>query len=473
MNSIRGSPWVVELISQSGISMLEGSGAWGFLGKELRALNPADVDSMGTSAKFPFSLLHPDDCLRAKESIDKLIAGTTKHYNDELRFIAHDGRVVWLFLSLQALNDESEGGHCFLIIRETNVTDLISAREEIKERLLEIESLKSLLSAINKSLDFNDTINTIIDHLHHMIPFDKASVQLLEGGTLRVIGGYGYREEQLANLRFPLGPDTTPSSRAIYTRRPIVCNDVEKDFKGFVRVDDSIYVRSWMGIPLVFEDKAIGLFALDSEIKDFYTHQHVRLASSVAEHLALAIINAHKHTLIKEEARTDTLTGIGNRYGLETIGQDIFSRAVAGDNPLGVLMIDIDHFKTFNDRFGHVYGDKVLSLIASEIQRSLRGDDYPVRYGGEEFVVLLPHTATRDALVVAERLRENIAALSMDDGNAFPTVSIGVFSGVPSLTELLHEFIRRADLALYEAKESGRNRCRVWTPSPEYFTSKS
>ncbi len=148
----------------------------------------------------------------------------------------------------------------------------------------------------------------------------------------------------------------------------------------------------------------------------------------------------------------------------------MFSKAASGDKPLGLLMLDIDHFKIFNDNYGHGYGDQVLRRIASEILRSLRGDDYPVRYGGEEFLILLPDTSTREALVVAERLREGIAHLTMGGGREFPTVSIGIFSGVPSYTELLHEFIRRADLALYEAKGAGRNRCRVWTPSPEYYS---
>jgi len=470
MNAIRESPWALALISLSGISLLETSGSWGFLGKELRTVCPEEQEFSNPDAKFPFSRIHPDDAARTKEAIEKLIAGTKTSYSDQLRFILPNGSILWLALSFQILKGDSDSGYSFLIIRETNVTDLVDARDEIKERLLEIESLKSLLTAINKSLDFNDTISTIIDHLHHMIPFDKASVQLLDGSCLRVISGYGYAEEQLKGLCFPIDVLTSPSSRAVYSRRPIVCNDVEKDFEGFIKVDSDIEIRSWLGIPLVFEDKPIGLLALDSVKKGFYTHQHVRIASSVAEHLALAIVNARKHTLIKAEARTDKLTGLANRYGLETIGQEFFSKAASDDKPLGLLMLDIDHFKVVNDSFGHNYGDQVLRSIASEIQRSLRSDDYPVRYGGEEFLILLPDTSTREALVVAERLRENIACLTLSDKRDFPTVSIGIFSGIPSYTEVLHEFIQRADLALYEAKEAGRNRCRVWTPSPEYFS---
>ena len=210
---------------------------------------------------------------------------------------------------------------------------------------MEIESLRSLLFAINKSLDFDDTIAKIIEHLHRIIPFDRASVQSLENGFLSVIGSFGYPEIILSNLRFPVRGIDNPSARAISSRRPIVCNDVEHDFEGFVQVQDSIEIKSWLGIPLIYEGRAIGLFALDSAKPDFYTNQHIRLASNVAEHIAIAVEHARQHTIVKEEARTDTLTNVANRYGLETDGQELFSRAERDEKPLGILMIDIDFSK--------------------------------------------------------------------------------------------------------------------------------
>ena len=195
----------------------------------------------------------------------------------------------------------------------------------------------------------------------------------------------------------------------------------------------------------------------------------MRVASSVAELIAIALENARRHSKVSEQARSDRLTGAANRYGLETQGQEIFYGASREDKPLGVLMIDIDHFKVVNDTFGHAYGDQVLKLIASSISAELRSSDYLIRYGGEEFVALLPDTSTREALVVAERLRQKIMTAKINDEINCPTISVGVFSGIPGPQDILHEFIRRSDLALYEAKEAGRNRSRVWTPNPEYF----
>ncbi|HWP69233.1 MAG TPA: diguanylate cyclase, partial [Rectinemataceae bacterium] len=418
--------------------------------------------------RFSPEKIHGDDYQNFELLYEKLDKGDAKRGKGQFRFTTPKG-IVWLALSFHVIARDKDGKITFLVLHDEDITELINAQEEIHERLVEIESLKSLLFAINKSLDFDETITKIIEHLHRIIPFDRASVQSLENGFLSVIGSFGYPEISLSDLRFPVRGIDNPSARAIASRRPIVCNDVEHDFEGFVQIEGSLEIKSWLGIPLIYEGRAIGLFALDSAQPNFYSDHHVRLASNVAEHIAIAVEHARQHTIVKEEARTDTLTGVANRYGLETDGQEIFSKAERDEKPLGVLMIDIDYFKKVNDTFGHAYGDQVLRILASEIQQSLRTKDYLVRYGGEEFVILLPATSTREALVVAERLREKVPLIDVDGQRTCPTVSIGVFSGVPGVEDLLHEFIHRADLALYEAKEAGRNRCRVWTPKPEYF----
>lgn len=413
--------------------------------------------------------VHPDDRHALENLFGRIRSGELENGSGSFRFIATDGSTRWFDLSIEVLIWDPAGQPLSMLIHDTDITRLIIVQEEVRERLLEIESLKDLLFSINKSLDFDETVRRIIEHLHKIIPFDLATVQVLESDGLHVVAGFGYSMNLVENLVFPVRGTDNPASRAMASRRPMICNDVQQDFEGFIQPDKSIVVRSWLGIPLVYEGRAIGLFALDSASEGIYNNNHVRVASNIAEHLAIALEHARQHTMIKSEARTDTLTGAANRYGLETEGQEIFIRSVREDTSLGVLMIDIDLFKNLNDTFGHAYGDQVLKLIAEGISQSLRAKDYLVRYGGEEFVVLLPGTSTREALVVAERLREKIPRIEVDPTHTCPTVSIGIFSGVPGVQDLLHDFIRRADLALYEAKSSGRNRCRVWSPKPEYF----
>lgn len=455
-----------EIFTSNGFSIIDFSGGEALLSDGLNALNIKAVDFWDRTLA---DKVFPEDRQSFQALYERLRTGKADRASIELRAPDVNGALRWLALAFHVVTRDEWGAVKLLTIHDHDSTDLIAAQQEIRERLVEIESLKDLLFSINKSLDLNETINRIIEHLHRIIPFDRASVQTLEGGFLTVIGSFGYAETLLQDLRFPATGIDNPSARAIASRRPIICNDVEHDFEGFVKVESGIDVKSWLGIPLVYEGKVIGLFALDSGAPNFYTDQHVRIASNVAEHIAMAIEHARQHTLVKEEARTDKLTGVANRYGLETRGQELFARASKDDQPLGILMLDIDHFKEVNDRFGHAYGDQVLIALASGVAESLRNNDYLVRYGGEEFVILLPGTMTREALVVAERLRDMVMRIKVDEERTCPTISVGVFSGVPGAGDLLHEFIRRADLALYDAKQAGRNRCRVWNPQPEYF----
>ena len=417
-------------------------------------------------------LIHEADRANFVAIVSKLKKGNTGRAEATFRFLPEEGGVLWLSCTFQTLGKSEGEGPFILVLHDEDITVLQNTQEEVRERLMEIDSLKDLLFAINKSLDFDETVSRIIEHLHRVIPFDRASVQAIEGTSLVVIGSYGYAEPLYKDLRFQIWGVDSPSSRAMGTRRPIICNDVVRDFNGFIQADNNLLVRSWLGIPLIYEGKAIGLFTLDSFKPDFYKDSHVRIASGLAEHIALAVQHARQHSIVKEEARTDMLTGVANRYTLETTGEEIFQRASKADQPLGMLMLDIDFFKKVNDTHGHSFGDLVLKVIAKGIQQGLRAKDYLVRYGGEEFLVLLPETTTREALVVAERLREKIPRLDVDGTYACPTISIGVFSGVPGAQDLLSEFIRRADLALYEAKQAGRNRCRVWSPKPEFFDSR-
>ncbi len=469
MQALLANPNLDKMITGSGFTILDFvnrnmllSDTW----KQLGIVSDTMLDF------FPREKIFSADLQGFESLIKKLKSGEIDVGKGEFRLIGMDGSINWFSLDFFVQARGERGEITMLAIHDTDISRLIAAQEEIRERLVEIESLKDLLTAINKSLDFNETLNKIIEHLHRIIPFDRATVQALQGNFLAVIGSYGYTEALTQDLRFPVTGIDNPSARAIASRRPIICNDVEHDFEGFVQVEGSIQVKSWLGIPLVYEGRAMGLLALDSAERGFYTNQHVRIASNVAEHIAMALEHAKQHTIIKEEARTDKLTGVANRYGLETMGQDLFGKAYKEDQPMGILMLDIDHFKIVNDTYGHSFGDQVLRSMATGISQCLRVNDYLVRYGGEEFVVLLPDTTTREALVVAERLRKKIPLIDVDGSHACPTVSIGVFSGVPGPQDILHEFIRRADLALYDAKEAGRNRCRVWNPKPEYFDKK-
>ena len=166
-------------------------------------------------------------------------------------------------------------------------------------------------------------------------------------------------------------------------------------------------------------------------------------------------------------AMQDELTGLTNRRSiLDTLDQQLAMARRSGQ-PLSLLMLDLDHFKRVNDSFGHLAGDAVLRQVASGIASRLRAQDIAGRYGGEEFLVILPGTTDDGAVQLAEELRKSIAAERIEIGEGHPitiTISIGVCGGVPVAGQRVEDLIDAADRALYSAKENGRDRVERWRP---------
>jgi diguanylate cyclase (GGDEF)-like protein len=162
---------------------------------------------------------------------------------------------------------------------------------------------------------------------------------------------------------------------------------------------------------------------------------------------------------IVENAKADSLTGLHNRRWLEETYTRELKRSNDGNFNLSAFMLDIDHFKQVNDTYGHLAGDQVLIAVAKEITRCLRPSDMPVRYGGEEFTVFLPNTTIDNAKVIAERLRSGVEKMhiALSSGEMINvTISVGFTERQSGDT--VESIIKRADDALYHAKESGRNR---------------
>ena len=178
----------------------------------------------------------------------------------------------------------------------------------------------------------------------------------------------------------------------------------------------------------------------------------------------------HSLEMIRAESLTDPLTGLGNRKYFDRSIEMAVRTAQATSEPLSLLMFDIDHFKSFNDSYGHLTGDQVLRLVAQSLKQTIKGQDITARYGGEEFVVVLPATALRQALTVADHIRRAVMAKELkkkSTGEILGRVTISVGVSMLKPDDTTDTLIDRADACLYAAKRSGRNRviCEV---DPEY-----
>jgi diguanylate cyclase (GGDEF)-like protein len=179
-----------------------------------------------------------------------------------------------------------------------------------------------------------------------------------------------------------------------------------------------------------------------------------------------------KQKLYRHQSITDPLTGLRNRRYLLEEGERLYKQAARGRKPIAILLLDIDYFKLVNDRFGHGTGDTILRLIADICRRCLRDTDLVGRYGGEEFVVILPNSKLPAALEIAERLRsevENTTFQTEKSGDLALTISIGVNS-CPAVGGSFESALDNADTAMYQAKQYGRNKIAVYDPCPQAHT---
>lgn len=195
--------------------------------------------------------------------------------------------------------------------------------------------------------------------------------------------------------------------------------------------------------------------------------------------LLLTILGLHRALLVDQfqtASRTDPKTGLANAPFWHEIARREFAGAERTSSPLGVLYLDLDHFKTVNDTYGHLAGDQALKAVADELRHEIRGDDLVGRLGGEEFAILLPQTSAADTALAAERIRRRVAGLAVTlTTTAGPVVcetitcSIGVAT-FPESGSSLDQLQMSADLAMYQAKDAGRNRVMTApsaTPLPE------
>ena len=164
---------------------------------------------------------------------------------------------------------------------------------------------------------------------------------------------------------------------------------------------------------------------------------------------------------IRAESLTDPLTGLGNRKYFDRMIEMAVQSALASGEPLSLLMFDIDHFKSFNDSYGHLTGDQVLRLVGMSLKQTIKGQDITARYGGEEFAVVLPNTALRQALTVADHIRRAVMAKELkkkSTGEILGRVTISVGVSMLKPDDDTDTLIERADVCLYAAKRNGRNR---------------
>ncbi|MBL8058530.1 MAG: sensor domain-containing diguanylate cyclase, partial [Anaerolineales bacterium] len=227
---------------------------------------------------------------------------------------------------------------------------------------------------------------------------------------------------------------------------------------------DRAPLRAILAVPLRAGDRLLGLLAVQGSTPDAYSADDQMLLEMLAAQAAIAFENARLFANTQRLANLDPLTRLYNRRHFFDLGQREFERVARHHSPLTILIADIDHFKRVNDTRGHLAGDQVLRAVAAGFRESLRDVDIIGRYGGEEFVVLMPETDMPEARRAGERLMQRLAhaPIPTDRGPVSVTLSLGLAEMEAGYDISLETLLDRADQALYAAKQAGRDRLVCW-----------
>ncbi|HVU00950.1 MAG TPA: sensor domain-containing diguanylate cyclase [Polyangiaceae bacterium] len=335
------------------------------------------------------------------------------------------------------------------IAEKNALTDRLAALVESQQRLVEdIALLGDLSAGLQSSEDDAEAARLVSRSLGALFPDCSGTLYLLNDArsAAEPFAAWGSQDPREA-----FAPDRCWAlrqgrlHRASAASRELPCGH-----------PDCARTGTHLCYPLHAKGEVLGLLHVHSLAEDDRVDD---LARSVSDHLALGLGNLALRKRLTMQAHRDPLTGLLNRWAMLEVLERELMRANRKNRPLAIILIDVDHFKRFNDTHGHAAGDVALREIGSYVGGFFRGDDVVCRYGGEELVAILPEADVGQAAVRAEALRLGVENLPLElSGQPLPgvTVSVGVAS-LPIHGTTADELLRRADLALYRAKRNGRN----------------
>lgn len=331
--------------------------------------------------------------------------------------------------------------------------------EQLREQDAQTSLVNRLTAIITSSMSIQMIFEAFAQELRKMVDIDWATIALIDGNELHFLAlSTAIGSTWQPGERIPL--EGTATELACQERQAVYEPDLKRHHR-FWTWESHLKqgISSVVYLPLSVTDRVIGTLILATRKPNAYSRSQIRLLERVALQIAAPIENAELYARAEQKSRIDELTGLFNRRHFEERLKEEVARHSRYGDPFSVFMLDLDNFKTYNDVYGHPAGDILLGQIGRIIKSSVRDADQAFRYGGDEFVVILPQTARDDAYVVAERVRGQIAD-EMEQRSITVTCSIGLAS-YPVDGVIAGELVAGADTALYYAKWTGGNRIYV------------
>lgn len=374
-----------------------------------------------------------------------------------------DGTLLEAEISLKAIQFP-ERSLILCVVRDVTKRREIERSEQDQRNLA--EALSEVAAILTKELDLDEVLEKILACVNRVVPHDGATITLLnsemviervERASTNTDRGYKYGPSPDTFTGKPAHEFAT-LTQMVSTGRPLVIPDTA-NYPGWIVFPESAWARSNVASPISIQGRTVGFISLDSATPGFYQPVHGERLGAFANLAAIAIHNARLYERAQQQAVTDELTGLYNRRGLTSLGQIEVERSLRFGRPISVLMLDVDNFKQINDGFSYRAGDEVLYLLSKSCRKGLRSIDIACRYGGDEFVIVLPETPMEGAIQAAERLRFGVASeVFTTTAGAFEiSISVGVAMLTPSQNSI-EQVLEQAGAALHAAKFAGKNR---------------
>jgi diguanylate cyclase (GGDEF)-like protein len=343
-----------------------------------------------------------------------------------------------------------------VIVMET----IIRIKDATQGYIHRLETINKVSRQIMQSLDTSQTLSLLNATIQEALEADTYFIGIVKGEEIHLELFYD-DGEYFNDVRVPL--EGTLSGWVVKNQKelylPDLRNDVELEGVKVLTIGKNKASLSWIGVPLKGAN-ITGILALASYQPNTFDRPELDLLSSLAQHVTLALDNTIRHAQVEEQARLDSLTGVYNHgYFLKRLAEQA-ETALRMNAPLSLIMLDIDYFKQYNDTFGHLVGDQILTSLCAAIKQNIKQTDAVGRWGGEEFAISLPGATGRQATHVATRINETLANLEVRDRDLkiipVPTASQGI-AVFPEEADEIYRLVDLADKRLYIAKDRGRN----------------
>ena len=335
--------------------------------------------------------------------------------------------------------------------------------------------INQVARAISSTIEMDQLLELIYEQLSRVIETDTYYVALHDAQDasidLRIIIDAG---ERFPSQKVPFGAGL--ASFVIRSRQPLLIRHLTKEMDSLpaqvVMMGQNRLSESWLGVPILVSDHFSGVLVVASYAPHAFDDEDAALLTNIATQAAMALDNARHHAEVEEQARRDSLTGIySHGFFLQRLDEEV-ERSRVTCKPVSLIMLDVDYFKSYNDTYGHVMGDRVLRLIGQTIGMHVKAADVVGRWGGEEFGIVLPGSTADQACQIAERIRQTLTTLTPTSDAASPIPPPTVSQGIAAFPDDVADARRLVDLAdrlLYEAKASGRDQVRAASSTePKY-----